>query len=162
MRCWLEKPVIKVWKCRPTSKWLEEMEYHSQIILIRSISISWRKCSIIIINIELRLPNCVSKLKFINLIFNFKEVRYRNRFHLIRLEDSVILDKEEIEAMLFLSLLWCQDKLLLIYFKVKCRIIWLSMRSLRKILEISKNKLRKNLLNRIALEMLPIIISFLI
>ena len=81
------------------------MEYPSQIILIHSISISWRKCSIIIINIELKLPNCANKLKFINLIFNFKEVRYRNRFHLIRLEDSVILDKEEIEAMLFLSLL---------------------------------------------------------
>jgi hypothetical protein len=162
MRCWLEKLVIKAWRCRPTSKWLEEMEYHSQIILIHSISISWRKCSIIIINIELRLLNCVSKLKFINLIFNFKEVRYRNRFHLIRREDSVILGKEEIEVMLFLSLLWCQGKLLRIYFKVKCRIIWLSMRSLRKILEINKNKLRKNLLNRIALEMLPIIISFLI
>lgn len=153
MRCWSEKLVIKAWRCRPTSKWLEEMEYHSQIILIHSISISWRKCSIIIINIELKLPNCVSKLKFINLIFNFKEVRYRNRFHLIRLEDSVILDKEEIEAMLFLSLLWCQDKLLRIYFKVKCRIIWLSMRFLRKILEISKNKYRKSFSNQIALEM---------
>lgn len=162
MRCWLEKLVIKAWRCRPTSKWLEEMEYHSQIILIHSISISWRKCFIIIINIELKLPNCVSKLKFINQIFNFKEVRYRNRFHLIRLEDLVILDIEEIGVMLFLSQLWCQGNLLRIYFKVKCRIIWLFMRYLWKILEINKNKLRRNLLNLIALEMLQIIISFLI
>lgn len=153
MRCWLEKLVIKVWRCRHIWKWFEETEYHSQIILIRSISISWRKCSIIIISIGLKLHNYYSRLKFINLIFSFKEVKHRNRLHLISLEVLVILGKERIEVMPFSSQLWFQDNLLHIYFKVNYRITWLFMKFLRKTLEINKNKYRKSFSNQIALEM---------